>query len=442
MDDSESDTDLSELSDDELSLSSMASDDTWPVPTISEAERAEFEHFGYDYRGPIFTNDHAAKLLVLMSHASTCPCKHKSKEHRDTCRSVKYMMLHVRDCPGTTANNDVCPFPWCRKTKHLLYHLVSCNEPEICLICSPKNLPKNLQSLVGLNRLRAVQHREAMIKAQNAALVCKTVDTSTVPTAVATATGSSTHGQTEQSGIASSSASAVQESMKETNATESSTNAEATGTLAGQEPEVLGLGATKASDEQLAQAALAAAATVNTAEMEKDPSTQAALAVAESTKLTPRTSIPSATGSLGPEENAATDFHVAETKQDDPVEKSDRVATNGETSSSTVASNPKFTVSSPQKGTVNESRENPKPPSGAAVVFTDATNAIDEDVVDKFSSFSDKNEITDDKKEIGPDKDETTGATASVDSLPSGMSSAPGTAEADLPRTSSAVRVS
>lgn len=47
------------------------------------------------------------------------------------------MMLHVRDCPGiTTTTGDVCPFPWCRKVKHLLYHLVTCQLKETCPICT------------------------------------------------------------------------------------------------------------------------------------------------------------------------------------------------------------------------------------------------------------------------------------------------------------------
>ena len=70
-------------------------------------------------------------------------------------------MLHVRDCPGTTSTFDVCPFPWCRKMKHLLYHLVSCEHPESCGICAPSKLGKSWRKLRGLN-----EHRFAAIKAK------------------------------------------------------------------------------------------------------------------------------------------------------------------------------------------------------------------------------------------------------------------------------------
>ncbi len=70
------------------------------------------------------------------------------------------MMLHVRDCPGTTSTYDICPFPWCRKTKHLLYHLVSCLEPEKCSICTGKQLTMQLRQLRGLNSYRRKKQKE------------------------------------------------------------------------------------------------------------------------------------------------------------------------------------------------------------------------------------------------------------------------------------------
>ena len=82
-------------------------------------------------------------------------------------------MLHVRDCPGTTATCDVCPFPWCRKVKHLLYHLVSVENPDQCAICSPKDLPKGLQGLVGLNAHRTKKHREKLIALAKASQAAK-----------------------------------------------------------------------------------------------------------------------------------------------------------------------------------------------------------------------------------------------------------------------------
>jgi len=79
-------------------------------------------------------------------------------------------MLHVRDCPGTTASFDVCPFPWCRKVKHLLYHLVSCTEGENCNICSGTLLPKSMLLLQCLNEHRGEKYQKALVaKAKSAA---------------------------------------------------------------------------------------------------------------------------------------------------------------------------------------------------------------------------------------------------------------------------------
>ena len=71
-------------------------------------------------------------------------------------------MLHVRDCSGLLSNGDVCPFPWCRKVKHLLYHLVSCEDGKKCTICckAEDKLSSNLQTLVGLNTHRRNKFRE------------------------------------------------------------------------------------------------------------------------------------------------------------------------------------------------------------------------------------------------------------------------------------------
>ncbi len=74
-------------------------------------------------------------------------------------------MLHVRDCSGLLFNGDICPFPWCRKVKHLLYHLVSCKtDPDgnQCSLCSPpeSKLSTNLVALVGLNTHRRTEFRE------------------------------------------------------------------------------------------------------------------------------------------------------------------------------------------------------------------------------------------------------------------------------------------
>jgi hypothetical protein len=70
-------------------------------------------------------------------------------------------MLHVRDCTGLSSNGDVCPFPWCRKVKHLLYHLVSCEKGKECSICcQEKLLSSNLLALAGLNQHRREKFRE------------------------------------------------------------------------------------------------------------------------------------------------------------------------------------------------------------------------------------------------------------------------------------------
>jgi hypothetical protein len=79
------------------------------------------------------------------------------------------MMMHIRDCPGTTATFDVCPFPWCRKVKHSLYHLVSCPEPELCEICSPSDISHNLGALQGLNEFRLQKRKEDVERQEKAA---------------------------------------------------------------------------------------------------------------------------------------------------------------------------------------------------------------------------------------------------------------------------------
>ncbi|KAG7353113.1 TAZ zinc finger domain protein [Nitzschia inconspicua] len=166
-----SDTDLSELSDDDMSLGSLNTDDSESdFQSMSPAEQAEHETFGSEYNGPCLPDEHANRLLILMGHASTCPCQHRSHQHQEICKSTKYMMLHVRDCPGTTATLDVCPFPWCRKVKHLLYHLVSCQDPDACQICSQNYVSKNMKDLVGLNAHRMKRYRQKMIAAAKAAM--------------------------------------------------------------------------------------------------------------------------------------------------------------------------------------------------------------------------------------------------------------------------------
>ena len=67
------------------------------------------------------------------------------------CKSVKYLMLHIRDCPGRLPDGSPCPFPWCRPCKQLLNHLVRCSAPSKCPVCSPWDLPSSLNKLKTLN---------------------------------------------------------------------------------------------------------------------------------------------------------------------------------------------------------------------------------------------------------------------------------------------------
>jgi hypothetical protein len=97
---------------------------------------------------------------IHMSNSSLFLVRHNNEAQKEICLSTKLMMMHVRDCPGTTATFDVCPYPWCRKTKHLLYHLVSCEDPESCDICSPVDISYNLRALKGLNEFRKDRIKE------------------------------------------------------------------------------------------------------------------------------------------------------------------------------------------------------------------------------------------------------------------------------------------
>lgn len=103
------------------------------------------------------------------------------------------MMLHVRDCSGTTVTDDVCPFPWCRKVKHLLYHLLSCTVPQECAICIGSDMEYNTSRLRHLNAFRMKAAREKLLHQFNEKQKrCSTVgkkevsfsSTRTVPTPV------------------------------------------------------------------------------------------------------------------------------------------------------------------------------------------------------------------------------------------------------------------
>ncbi|CAN0026623.1 unnamed protein product, partial [Ectocarpus fasciculatus] len=102
--------------------------------------------------GPTLDSDQAAKLLVLMCHARHCPGNHRSARLAEVCRSVKFLMLHLRDCDGKTRNGDPCPMPWCEPCTSLLHHLIQCPESTGCKVCDPEHLPPPLQQLRALNR--------------------------------------------------------------------------------------------------------------------------------------------------------------------------------------------------------------------------------------------------------------------------------------------------
>lgn len=77
-----SDVDDSDLSDEDGLLSEdsldLDSDESEAAGTenMSPAEQAELEKFGAEYDGPKFSDSEAARLLNLMLHASSCPCRY------------------------------------------------------------------------------------------------------------------------------------------------------------------------------------------------------------------------------------------------------------------------------------------------------------------------------------------------------------------------------
>jgi len=79
-----SDTDSlgSDLSDDDwdgiqTDDDSLGSDETdaEALAVMSPAIKAENERFGAEYTGPRLSEGESARLLILMAHASTCPCR-------------------------------------------------------------------------------------------------------------------------------------------------------------------------------------------------------------------------------------------------------------------------------------------------------------------------------------------------------------------------------
>jgi hypothetical protein len=152
-----------------------------------------------------------------------CSPRHKNRNHHAVCQNVKYIMLHIRDCPGTLTvypplptegdienkgeqatqphedlsrpgtgfsasitqgkddstndnktddtnvaqpppSTEHCPFPWCRPMKHLLHHLINCSSGRACRMCHPKAISDNMATLTSLNSHRR-QKRRLVLKA-------------------------------------------------------------------------------------------------------------------------------------------------------------------------------------------------------------------------------------------------------------------------------------
>jgi hypothetical protein len=61
------------LSDDDSFYCSDSDGENYPI--ASAADRAENEKFGLEYEGPVLSDEEASRLISLMLHASTCPCR-------------------------------------------------------------------------------------------------------------------------------------------------------------------------------------------------------------------------------------------------------------------------------------------------------------------------------------------------------------------------------
>lgn len=75
--DDEEDNDDDDYAEEESMFSSDDDDDfSEDFVTMSPGDRAENEKFGLEYEGPKLKDKEARKLLSLMLHASTCPCRY------------------------------------------------------------------------------------------------------------------------------------------------------------------------------------------------------------------------------------------------------------------------------------------------------------------------------------------------------------------------------
>lgn len=61
--------------DNESMFSSPSDSDNDGGTPLSPEDQAENENFGLEYNGPVLEEDEACRLLALMLHASTCPCR-------------------------------------------------------------------------------------------------------------------------------------------------------------------------------------------------------------------------------------------------------------------------------------------------------------------------------------------------------------------------------
>lgn len=129
-------------------------DDEEEVDEFMDEEEIKRDAFPFDGEGYL-TRDQASQLLVLMSHARTCSGEHKSEELGEVCRSTKFLMLHVRDCPGVDANGNQCRYSWCAPTKKMLRHLTRCFEPTTCGICCANSVKPSYAQLCKINNTRA-----------------------------------------------------------------------------------------------------------------------------------------------------------------------------------------------------------------------------------------------------------------------------------------------
>lgn len=117
-------------------------------------EEIKRDAFPFDTEGCL-SSAHATRLLLLMSHARTCTGEHKSDQLSEVCQSTKFLMLHVRDCPGVDASGNTCRYSWCQPTKKMLRHLTRCFEPSTCGICTAASVSDSFAHLCKLNNSRA-----------------------------------------------------------------------------------------------------------------------------------------------------------------------------------------------------------------------------------------------------------------------------------------------